>query len=126
MLFLFIFLLAIPFLIIAQVDSTGYEQPGSFLDILTNFKVWLATPAAVAGVTIFLTWQLGLWWKTITKVVKQISAIVIALIVVTIGNLLNWGFMAEFDVPSTISYGIIIGFMANGWFVLGKNIKRGV
>jgi len=125
-LFLFILLLAIPFLIIAQVDSTGYEQPGSLLDLLTNLKIWLATPVAVAGATIFLTYLLGTVWKNVTKVIKQIVSVLIALALVVIGNLLNWGFMAEFNVIYTISYGIIIGFMANGWFILGRNIIRKV
>ena len=111
---LFVFLF--PVLLFAQVDSTGYPQPGSFIDIFTDLKGWFASTATVAGLSIFLTLALGKVWKAMTQIVKQIVAVLIALVLVIAGNLANIGFMAEFNVMSTIVYGIVIGFMANGLY----------
>ena len=39
-------------------------------------------------------------------------------LIMAIGNLVNIGFMAEFNVVTTIVYGLVTGFMANGLYAL--------
>ena len=119
--FLILLVLSIPLL--AQQDSTAYPMPGSIIDIFSDLKGWFASTATVAGLSIFLTLGLGKIWKDISKIAKQIVAVVIALALVIIGNIANMGFMADFNVLSTIVYGLVIGFMANGWYDLKNAVK---
>ena len=119
--FLILLVLSIPLL--AQQDSTAYPMPGSIIDIFSDLKGWFASTATVAGLSIFLTLGLGKIWKDMSKIAKQIVAVAIALALVIIGNLANMGFMADFNVLSTIVYGLVIGFMANGWYDLKNAVK---
>ena len=124
MFYLMVLILAVPLLVIAQVDSTAYPQPGSVIDIFTDLKGWLGSSTTVAGLTIFLTALVtSLVWKTATKIAKQILAVLISLALVVIGNVANIGFMAEFTIASTIIYGLVIGFMANGLYD-AKNVLK--
>jgi len=121
---LMLLLLMIPVAIFGQPDSTGnYPQPGSIFDIFSDLNYWLSSTATVAGLTIFLTVLVTKLWKTITAFWKQIVALIIALVLMAIGNLVNIGFMAEFNVVTTVVYGLVTGFMANGLYDL-KNIAK--
>ena len=93
------------------------------MDIFADLKGWFASTTAVAGLTIFFTLMVAKVWKTITPILKQVVALVIALILMVVGNIANIGFMAQFDVLTTIVYGITVGFMANGLYDL-KNIYK--
>ena len=122
MFMILLMLLVAPVLLLAQVDSI--PQPGSIIDIFTDLNGWLSTSAGVAGVTIFLTALVtNMIWKTASKIAKQILAVGISLVLVVIGNLVNIGFMAEFTVGSTVIYGLVIGFMANGLYD-AKNVMK--
>jgi len=117
-------LVFVPVALFGQVqDSTAYPIPGTIFNIFADLNYWLSSTATVAGVTIFLTLIVSRAWTTITAIWKQIVALVIALILTIIGNIVNIGFMADFNVISTIVYGIVIGFMANGLYDL-KNIQK--
>jgi len=124
---LFLFVLLIPVAVFGQPDSTAvvpdYPQPGSIFDIFSDLNYWLSSTATVAGLTIFLTLLVAKIWKTITSIWKQIVALVISLILMAVGNVVNIGFMAEFNVVTTIVYGIVVGFMANGLYDLKNAIK---
>jgi len=116
-------LIMIPVAIFAQQDSTAIPIPGSVMDIFADLKGWFASTTAVAGLTIFLTLAVAKVWKTISSIWKQIVALLIALILMLIGNIANIGFMAEFNVITTIVYGLVVGFMANGLYDL-KNVTK--
>ena len=117
-------LILLPVAVIAQQDTTAViPVPGGIIDIFADLQGWFASTAAVAGVTIFLTLMVAKVWKTITAIWKQIVALAIALILIAVGNLANIGFMAEFNWLSTIVYGLITGFIANGWYDL-KNVTK--
>lgn len=120
--FLVFLLLMIPFALFAQ-ESEPYPTPVTIIDIFTDLNYWLSSTATVAGLTIFLTLMVSKVWKEITAIWKQIVSLVIALLIMVIGNVVNIGFMAEFNVVSTIVYGLVVGFMANGLYDL-KNIAK--
>ena len=102
-------------------DTTAIPVPGSVMDIFADLKGWFASTTAVAGLTVFFTLMIGKLWKAMTAIWKQIVALAVALILMTAGNLFNFGFMANFDVLTTIVYGLTVGFMANGLYDL-KNV----
>ena len=107
-----------------QPDSTAYPVPGGIIDIFADLKYWFGSTATVAGLTIFVTLMVSTYlWKTITKIAKQILALVIAIALVIGGNLANIGFMAEFNWITTVVYGFVVGFMANGLYDL-KNVAK--
>jgi len=122
--FLMLLLLMIPLVIFAQDTSEQLPQPDSIFDIISELNYWLSSTATVAGLTVFFTLLVAKIWTTMTAIIKQGVAIVIALILMAAGNLLNIGFMADFNVMSTLAYGLVVGFMANGLYDL-KNIARG-
>jgi len=116
-------LLILPAALCAQPDSTAYPQPGSVFDIFADLNYWLSSTATVAGLTIFLTLIVSKFWKTITAIWKQVVALVISVVLMFAGNLANIGFMAEFTTVTTIVYGLVVGFMANGLYDL-KNLTN--
>lgn len=118
-------MLFISILVFCQQDSTEIPVPGSIIDIFTDLRSWFASSYGVAGLTIFFTLLIAeKLWKTITKVWKQVVALGIALLLMAGGNIANIGFMAEFDVFTTIAYGITIGFVANGVYDLKNFVKK--
>ena len=122
-----LFLLAVmfPIVLIAQQDSTMVNDipvPGSIIDVFKDLQGWFGSTTAVAGLTIFITLIISNLWKTISKIMKQVVAIIVAMALIIGGNLANFGFMAEFNWLSTIIYGLVTGFMANGLYDL-KNIR---
>ena len=124
---LFVFLILLPVAAIAQVDSTAVTPvipvPGNVMDIFADLKGWFASTTAVAGLTIFLTLTVAKFWKTITPIWKQVVALILAMLLMAAGNVANFGFMAEFTWPTTLVYGLVVGFMANGLYDL-KNLTK--
>lgn len=124
---LFLLLLAmIPLMLLAQQDTTGLATdipvPGSFIDVFSDLQGWFASTTAVAGLTIFITLFVAKL-TPLSAIWKQVVALIIALILMAVGNMANIGFMADFNVVSTVVYGIVTGFVANGLYDL-KNVAR--
>ena len=117
-------LLLLPAALCAQPDSTAYPQPGSIFDIFSDLNYWLSSTATVAGLTIFLTLLVAKLWKTITAIWKQVVALAIAVVLMVAGNLANIGFMAEFTWLTTLVYGLVVGFMANGLYDLKNALPK--
>ena len=103
-------LLMLPLLIFGQ------EPPGSWADVIENFNGWFATLAGIAAVTVFLAGFINTLLRITSKIGRQIVAWLTAIALVTIGNLLNLGFMSEFPWLTTIAYGFAAGLVANGIF----------
>jgi len=112
MIVLFALLLSIP--IIAQV----VEPPASWLDLFANFNVWLGSLAGIAAVTVFLAAAVNTLLKT-KGFVKQLTAWLIAILLLVAGNFVNMGFMADLNWFHTVIYGVAAGFIANGIFDIG-------
>jgi len=107
---LFLMLLGIP--IFAQEP----QPPTSWVDVISNFNVWFATLAGIAAVTVFVAAAVNTVFKVTKKIVKQLIAWIIAIILVFAGNLLNIGFSADFPWLTSLAYGIGAGLVANGLF----------
>jgi hypothetical protein len=120
---LFLFFVMLPVLLMGQQDSTAYPVPGSVFDIFGDLNYWLSSTATVAGLTIFLTLIVTKFWKAISAIWKQVVALAIAVLLMFGGNWANIGFMADFTPLTTIVYGLVVGFMANGLYDL-KNITN--
>ncbi len=105
------------------IGDPDIPVPGGIIDIFADLQGWFASTAAVAGLTIFFTLLVTKLWKTISPIFKQAVALVIALVLMIAGNLANIGFMADFNWLSTVVYGLMVGFVANGWYDL-KNVAK--
>jgi len=110
MMFLFLLMvIAIP--AIAQ----EIEPPTNWLDLFANINIWLGSLAGVAAVTVFLAAVVNTLFG-FTGFLKQLTAWIIAIILLVVGNFVNMGFMAELNWFHTIIYGLAAGFVANGIF----------
>jgi hypothetical protein len=118
-----LFLIMFPLIVFGQQDSTAIPVPGTVFDIFSDLQGWFASTATVAGLTIFLTLLVAKFWKTMTAIIKQAVALAIAMVLMWAGNIANIGFMADFNTITTIVYGLVVGFMANGLYDL-KNIYK--
>jgi type III secretory pathway component EscU len=112
-LLLFLFLL-IPVTLLAQ---EAVNPPANWIDLFANLNTWLATLAGVAAVTVFLAGVLNTLLKT-TGFVKQLVAWGVSIAILVVGNLINFGFMAQLTWLNTLIYGVAAGFLANGIFDL--------
>jgi hypothetical protein len=127
--FMFFMLLMVPIMVFCQMDSTAVANPTipvptDIISVFADLKGWFASTTGIAGLTIFFTVMVSKLWTTIPAIWKQVIAIGIALLLMTIGNLANFGFMAEFNWISTITYGLMVGFTANGLYDAGKNLAK--
>jgi len=110
--FIAMFLLLLPVAIFAQEP----QPPTSWVDVIANFNVWFATLAGIAAVTVFVAAAVNAIFKVTKKIVKQIIAWLIAIVLVFVGSLLNIGFSADFPWLTTLAYGFGAGLVANGMF----------
>lgn len=110
--FVLMFLLLIPAAIFAQ----DVEPPTSWVDVIANFNTWFATLAGIAAVTVFIAAAINTLFKITKKIVKQLIAWGVAIVLVFLGNLLNIGFGADFPWLTTLAYGVGAGLVANGLF----------
>ena len=109
---MFFALLLFPVAIFAQDP----QVPTSWVDVISNFNVWFATLAGIAAVTVFIAAAVNTLFKITKKIVKQLIAWLIAIVLVFAGNLLNIGFSAEFPWLTSLAYGFGAGLVANGMF----------
>ena len=107
--------LILTFALIVPTFGQTVEPPVNWLDLLANINVWLASLAGVAAVTVFLAGFVNTLLK-FEGFIKQLTAWVVATIIIVIGNLLNMGFMAELNIWNTLIYGLAAGLIANGIF----------
>jgi len=109
---LFILLLMIPVAVFAQ----DVEPPENWVDVISNINTWFATLAGIAAVTVFIAAALNTLFKITKKIVKQLVAWGVSIVLVLAGNLLNIGFSAEFPWLTSLAYGVGAGLVANGLF----------
>lgn len=109
----FMFLLALPSVLIAQ-DTV--PVPDDIMEILMQINVYFGSLAGIAALTTFLAALLNGLLKVEKKFVKQIIAWLVAIILLVGANLLNYGFNAEFSILKSILYGFGAGLVANGMF----------
>lgn len=111
MFFVMMFALILP--IFGQ--SIEPQPPADWLSLFANINVWLGSLAGIAAVTVFLAATMNKLFK-FEGFIKQVTAWVIAVLLMVVGNLVNLGFMAEMSWLHTIIYGVAAGFISNGIF----------
>jgi hypothetical protein len=104
------------FVVTFPIWAQDIPIPGGWSDVMLNFNVWFSSLAGVAILTAFLaTFANGLL-KVTNKFVKQLVAWLIAIILVVVADLANFGFAAEFPIWKAALYGVAAGFVSNGFF----------
>jgi hypothetical protein len=103
-------------LIFAPVLAQDVEPPGDWLELLGNMDVWFGTLAGFAAVTVFLSGLVNKLFKISVSWAKQVVAWLVAILLCFIGNLINFGLLAEATWLQTLVYGLGAGLIANGIF----------
>ena len=106
------------FALIPIAFGQSVEPPTDWLGLFASINVWLGSLAGIAAVTVFLAAAVNKLFK-FEGFWKQLTAWVIAIVLMIVGNLVNMGFMAEMNWLHTIVYGVAAGFISNGIFDLG-------
>ncbi len=109
--------LVMMFALIIPTFGQSVEPPTDWLSLFANINVWLGSLAGIAAVTVFLAAAINKLLK-LEGFWKQLTAWVVAILLMVIGNLVNLGFMAEMNWLHTIIYGVAAGFISNGIFDL--------
>ena len=106
------FLFLIPMVIFAQDP----EPPADWAEVISNFNTWFATLAGIAAVTVFVSGFFNTLLRIGSKIWRQVVAWLVAIILVSAGNLFNIGFVSDFPWLTTLIYGFAAGLVANGFF----------
>ena len=80
-----------------------------------DFNAWMATLASVASATVFVAAFIITLLKVEKGAIKQIIALLVAVTLTFLGNVLNIGFTADFPWLTTLAYGFGAGLVANGF-----------
>lgn len=90
--------------------------PDSWGDIIMNPQKWFLSFGAVSLLTAFLsTFFIGLL-KVTKNFVKQLIAWVVAILLIVVSDLLNFGYAAEFPIVLAVIHGFGAGLASNGVF----------
>lgn len=103
-------------LMIVPVFSQDVEPPADWLDLLAQMDTWFGTLIGFAAVTVFLGSVVTTLFKITKSWGKQIAAWLVAVLLCFLGNLINFGLLAEATWLQTLAYGIGAGLIANGIF----------
>jgi hypothetical protein len=90
--------------------------PGDLYDIVTNMNQYFGSLAGIAVVTAFFAAMLNGLLKVEKSFLKQLIAWAVAIILMVVTDLLNFGFAAEFSILKAVIYGFGAGLVANGVF----------
>lgn len=111
-----LFLMSLMLFMAVPIFAQDVNPPTNWVDVIGNFNTWFATLGGIAALTVFVAAFITTIFKVSAKVWKQIIAWLVAVALVTAGNLLNIGFVADFPWITTIIYGLAAGLVANGLF----------
>ena len=81
-----------------------------------EFNTLFATLQGVASGSVIITALINKWLKIDKGWIKQLISWTVPTLIITVGNLLNIGFMADFGWFATLSYGLGAGLISNGIF----------
>jgi hypothetical protein len=111
--FLFLMLLlAVPVAILAQ----DIQPPTSWSDILINPGKWFVDFGAISLLTAFVAAFFNGLMKVEKKFLKQLVAWAVAIILLVVSDLLNFGYAKEFPILLAVIHGFAAGLASNGWF----------
>lgn len=107
-----VLLLLIPITIIAQ----DIPPPQSWEDILINPAQWFTNFGTFALLTAFIATFVNGLLNIVKKWPRQMVAWGVAIILLVVTDLLNWGYAAEFPILLAVIHGFGAGLAANGVF----------
>lgn len=115
-------LMLIPLALFAQQDSTVVvvdptipPLPENPWDLILHFDQYIISFPGVAVMTMFLTSVFIGLLKIVKGFFKQGLAWVVGLVVLAVLNLINIGYVADFNVVQTLLHAFFIGVAANGF-----------
>jgi len=103
-------------LLIVPVFSQDVEPPTDWVDLLAQMPTWFGTLAGFGAVTVFLGSVVTTLFKLTKPWTKQVASWFVAVILCVVGNLVNFGLLADASWLQTLVYGIGAGLIANGIF----------
>ena len=103
-------------LIIVPIFAQEVEPPADWVDLLAQMPTWFGTLAGLGAITVFLGSVVTSLLKLEKPWVKQIASWIVAIILCAVGNLVNFGILADASWLQTLAYGLGAGLIANGIF----------
>ena len=103
-------------LMIAPMFGQAVEPPTDWVDLLAQMPTWFGTLAGFGAVTVFLGSVVTSLFKLEKPWVKQIVSWIVAVALCAVGNLVNFGLLADASWLQTLAYGLGAGLIANGIF----------
>jgi hypothetical protein len=113
---MFLGFLLVPVMVFCQQDSTVIVPPTGWGDIISNPTLWISSFTGVSLVTAFLAAFFNGLLKWTKSFYKQLTAWVIAIIIVVVTDLLNIGYAKDYPLLFAVINGFFAGLAANGWF----------
>jgi hypothetical protein len=101
---------------ITLVAQDTIPVPGDVYDIVTNMNQYFGSLAGIAVVAAFFAAMLNGLMKVEKNIIKQLVAWAVAIALMVVTDLLNFGFAADFSILKAVIYGIGAGLVANGVF----------
>jgi hypothetical protein len=105
-------LLALPLVIFAQ-DPT---PPTGWGDVIMNPAKWFVDIGAVAILTAFIAAFFNGFLAITKKFPRQLIAWAVAIILLVVSDLINFGYAAEFPILLAVMHGFGAGLISNGVF----------
>jgi len=109
-------LMLLPLVLIAQQDSTVVVPPGNWGEVILNFPTWFATFGGVVLLTAFLAAFFNGVLKITKGFLKQLVAWAVAIILMVVSDLANFGYAKEFPLLLAVIHGFAAGLASNGVF----------
>ena len=109
---LLILLLAIP----AMMFGQDPVPPADWGEIIMNPAKWFVDFGAIAVLTAFVATFLNGLLKVVKQFPRQLVAWGVAIILLVVSDLLNFGYAAEFPILLAVIHGLGAGLAANGVF----------
>jgi len=112
-LLIFTLLLAIPVILIAQDVP---NPPSGWGDIIMNPQKWFIDFGTIAVLTAFVATFVNGLLKVVKKFPRQLVAWGVAIILLVVSDLLNFGYAKDFPILLAVIHGLGAGLAANGVF----------
>jgi hypothetical protein len=90
--------------------------PDNWTDVIINLKTWFASFAGIVVITTFLAAMFNGIANVQKGWIKQVVAWIIAILILVVADLVNFGYAAEYPLSLAIVHGLAAGLAANGIF----------
>ena len=100
----------------ALVAQDTIPVPGDVYDVVTNLNLYFGSLAGIAVLSAFFAAMINGLLKVEKNILKQLVAWAVAIVLMVVTDLANFGFAADFSILKAVIYGIGAGLVANGVF----------